>query len=44
LGMKNKQIAELLGINESALSTKLSRVLHKLKEVLDEDEYGMLFC
>jgi len=42
LEMKNKQIAELLGINESALSTKLSRVLHKLKGMLSEDEYRML--
>lgn len=36
---KNRQIGELLGMTETAVSTKLSRVLHKLRNVMKEADF-----
>lgn len=40
--MKNKQIAELLGMTETAVSTKLSRILHKLRAIMKPEDFARL--
>lgn len=40
--MKNKQIAELMDMTETAVSTRLSRILLKLREVMKPEDYALL--
>ena len=40
--MKNKQIASALDMTETAVSTKLSRILKKLRVVMEQEDYAEL--
>ncbi len=40
--MKNKQIAELMDMTETAVSTRLSRILLKLRKVMKPEDYALL--
>ncbi len=40
--MKNKQIADMLGMTETAVSTKMSRIMHKLRSSMRPEDFAEL--